>query len=469
MANGSPTSAIDRAKGKVDDSCWEGRRRRRFPSLRSAAVALGAFGLVVGSVAALAHFRGIPRVPVAAASTGDAPAAVKLAPAPGPAPLTPTAASLGPPFFDLDLGHQVSDAREVTAPAGKRTAHLTLDPRMQKAAQALIKQHKLPEAAIVMMDPETGAILVWASHVDASERRFGHGDFAAAAIAPSASVFKVVTAAALVEHDGATAQTRECFPRSAEQRIIPSDLIDDPLRDKWCMSLATAMGRSENAVFARVAHRHLSSAVLGETARAFGYGETIPFDLPVETSKLELSDDPLTFARTAAGFWNTTLSPLHAAYISAVVARGGTAVRPFLVRRMTTGAVVDYEAPEPASRPVVHAETAQALTTMMEHTVSEGTSYRAFHDAHRTPFLPVAVAGKTGTLNDPDGQHLYTWFTGFAPGHGAKKPVVVAVLVVNRPRWHVKANVVAREILREYFHEDTKAVASAERAERFVP
>ena len=102
-------------------------------------------------------------------------------------------------------------------------------------------------------------------------------------------------------------------------------------------------------------------------------------------------------------------------------------------------------------------ETAQALTKMMEVTVSEGTSYRAFHDARRLSFLPgVVVAGKTGTLTSAQDQRFYTWFTGFAPSRPIegmlKVPeVAVAVLVVNRPQWHVKANVLARELLREYF------------------
>jgi hypothetical protein len=32
-----------------------------------------------------------------------------------------------------------------------------------------------------------------------------------------------------------------------------------------------------------------------------------------------------------------------------------------------------------------------------------------------------------------------------------KKQVSIAVLVVNQPTWHVKANVLAREMLRAYF------------------
>ncbi|HEX7602661.1 MAG TPA: penicillin-binding transpeptidase domain-containing protein, partial [Polyangiaceae bacterium] len=108
-----------------------------------------------------------------------------------------------------------------------------------------------------------------------------------------------------------------------------------------------------------------------------------------------------------------------------------------------------------ALRRAVPSATAAAVTTMMEHTVSEGTSFRAFHGPKGAAFLPagLVVAGKTGTLNDPDGQHYYTWFTGFAPSHPkpGEKQIAIAVLVVNGPKWHVKANVVARGMLRAYF------------------
>ncbi len=179
-------------------------------------------------------------------------------------------------------------------------------------------------------------------------------------MAPSASVFKLVTAAALVDK-GATAQTRECFARSAEQRVVASDLEVDPLRDKWCMSLATAMGKSENAVFARLAHEKLDRPSLESTAHALGWAEPLSFDVSVQPSKLEVPDDALGFARTAAGFWNTTLSPLHAAVLSATIARGGVAMRPRIVARITTEAGhVDYEAPrEPETHRVLGDEVAQ--------------------------------------------------------------------------------------------------------------
>ena len=69
----------------------------------------------------------------------------------------------------------------------------------------------------------------------------------------------------------------------------------------------------------------------------------------------------------------------------------------------------------------------------MEHTVSEGTSFRAFHDARGVAFLPgIAVAAKTGTLTDAAAHRYYTWFTGFAPARPIPgvRQVAVGVLVV---------------------------------------
>lgn len=426
-------------------------------TLRSLGVALGAFSLVVGCVATLAHFRGVPRAHASLGAETNDPLAMKnvaIAPAP-PQPM--------PPFAGLDLAHiALGETGATAALPNKRVAALTIDARLQRAALAVMKQHKLPEATIVMMDPDTGAILAYASRIGERSR-----DLAVEATAPSASVFKLVTATALVEKEGATPDTRECFARSAEQRVLAQDLVVDPLRDKWCMTLATAMGKSENAVFARAAHEHLDKASLETAARALGYGAPIAFDVPVQPSKLDVPDDALGFARTAAGFWNTTLSPIHAAEISAIVARGGEAIRPHVVARITDDAGhVEYEAArDTETHRAISLGAAEALTAMMEHTITEGTSYRAFHDAHRTPFVPVGVAGKTGTLSDAEHgaePRLYSWFTGFAPSHAApgQKRVAIAVLVVNRPRWHVKANVVAREMLREFFREDAPRVAT---------
>ena len=214
---------------------------------------------------------------------------------------------------------------------------------------------------------------------------------------------------------------------------------------------------SLNTVFARLALRHLSPTQLEDTARALGFGEPLPFDIPVQVSELHFPTDPLGFARTAAGFWNSTLFALEAVLTSGLHDRArwradSTARRCSPKSTASTARPIWTSGPAPTLQRAVLPATAQALTTMMEHTVSDGTSYRAFHDGKGTPFLPgVSVAGKTGTLNDEKSRRFYTWFTGFAPSRPIPnvRQVAIAVLVVNLPTWRVKANVLAREMLHE--------------------
>ncbi len=351
----------------------------------------------------------------------------------------------------LDLSRTSSDSTGLLAPTGAGVARLTLDAELQHVALGLMAAHHLPEAAVVLMDVATGRLFVYASHVEKGPPR----DLCAEASAPSASVFKIVTAAALLEDAHLEPDTRQCYS-GGESRISSIDLVADPQRDRWCTTLAGALGRSINTVFARLASEHLAPLELDAMARRFGYGQSVSFDVPVQTSALHMPTEPLEFARTAAGFWNTTLSPIGAAEISAIVARGGESVRPGLVEKVvsSSGAVLWSAPEEPLSHRALARETADQLGAMMQHTVREGTSWRAFHDPHGTAFLPgIEVAGKTGTLTDGETHRYYTWFTGFAPMRSlpSLRQVAVAVLVVNGPAWQVKANVLARDVLRAYF------------------
>jgi cell division protein FtsI/penicillin-binding protein 2 len=405
-------------------------------------IAIAAAGTFVAAVFPLslhrataqgAHPRALPALPAPVA------AAASAAQRPAPAPL--------PPLTGVDLGRLQLRGDEAIAPAtGNRVAHLSVNPVLQRATQKLLRGYGFPEAAVVVLDTATGRTLVWASHVENGPPR----DLCVEANAPAASVFKIVTGAALVETAGLGPEARQCYS-GGEARINPIDLVDDRKRDRWCATLSEAMGRSLNAVFARLAVRNLSPATLVSTASAFGFGEPVPFDVPVAPSAVRIPEDKLGFARTAAGFWNTTLSPLEAATMASTLANKGETVRPFVVESVTDGDAVIYQAPpRQVVRRAVRTETAAALTAMMESTVTLGTSYRAFHDLQGRTFLPnIPVAGKTGSLTRAETEQFYTWFVGFAPSRTPE--VALAVLVVNSPTWRAKANVVARDVLRAYF------------------
>ncbi len=356
-------------------------------------------------------------------------------------------------FTGMNLGKiAIDDSGPAVRFGDNRVAKLSIDPTVQKVAEAIMTVNHVPMAAVVLMDTATGRVLAYASHVEGGTVA---RDLCVESDSPAASVFKIVTGATLVDAASLTPDTKECYS-GGEQRINASDLEPNPARDHWCTTLGGAMGLSTNTVFARLASRHLKRDDLDAKARALGFGQPVSFDVAVTPSQVDIPQDALGFARSAAGFVGSTLSPIHAAWLSATIARGGEPVRPYIVNEVVDAtAKVTFEARPPyVQKRALSLETAKSVTDMMEHTVSEGTSFKAFHDRTGKPFLPgMNVAGKTGTLADSTGAKLYTWFTGFAPSRpiAGVKQVAVAALVVNNPSWRIKANVLAREVLRAYF------------------
>jgi penicillin-binding protein A len=206
----------------------------------------------------------------------------------------------------------------------------------------------------------------------------------------------------------------------------------------------------------KLALQFLSPRKLARQADAYGFGAPLPFDVPTRESAVAMPSEKVEFARTAAGFWHTHLSPLHAAAIAASIANGGRMMRPELVERVidADGRVLLQSAPV-LHRKVTDPNTARQLATMMRSTVAQGTARRTFHDRRGRPLLPgVAVAGKTGTLSSERPYRGYTWWVGFAP---AEQPTIaLAVLVVNGPNWRIKASQVAAETLRHYLVEQPR-------------
>lgn len=352
-----------------------------------------------------------------------------------------------PALAEIDLT-SIDTRREVaSAPAhGKRTAELTVDPIYQEAADMLLQRGEMHSGSIVVTEVATGRVLAWSS-LSPGRRR----DINLEPIAPSASVFKIVTGSALVEQ-GVPLNEKYCYS-GGEHSLSMRDIEPDEERDKWCVTVGMALGRSINAVFARLALRHLERDKLRAAATRFGYGEDIPFDLPVAPSPIEIPDDELEYARMAAGFWHSKLSPFQATNIALTVANGGEMIRQHVVER-----VLDEEGKPLYERPkerqvlkrALDERTAWAVSKMMEQTVQNGTSFQSFHDKSGRPYLPdVRVAGKTGTLTEKKTDTFYTWWVGFAP---ARKPeIALSVLVVNRGAWRVKATNVAADVLRVYF------------------
>lgn len=392
---------------------------------------------------------------------GAAPALASAPPGPRPTLDTPDDHGAPPLLLDAQrLAEARLDGRErrfrVALDHG-RAAELTLEPKVQKMAERVLGSHEAPYQAAVMLRIDDGRVLAMAgrSSKGATEEKSA-AELCLEAWAPAASIFKLVTAAALVDA-GINPSERVCY-HGGVHSVEPSNLVDHP-NDRECRSFAFGLAKSQNAIIARLVHDHLKPETIERFARLFGWGRPIDGDLVTPVSEAIVPRDALAFARVSAGFWQSTLSPLHGAVIAATIARGGTTPPLHMVSRVVEGKH-DRRAEPPAPRRVLDEETARTIARMMVGTTQFGTARRFFHDRDGNPYLRrIAVAGKTGSLTRREGGYLaYSWFVGFAP---ARKPeVAVAVLLGNAPDWKVKAGQVARELLSGYFRGGRTVVAA---------
>ncbi len=325
---------------------------------------------------------------------------------------------------------------------------LTLDPLLQRVAKRSLERFRVDYGAVVAIRPQTGEILAMAEH---AEHRPDLRHLSLQSEGPAASIFKIVSAAALVEMGKLSHQSRICT-HGGHRRLTLYNLEDKAERDTQCETLAEALGSSNNVAFARWADRLLQPGQLQEMAERFLFNKRLPFLWGVGVSAAKIpTGSRLGFAQSAAGFVGTTLSPLHGALIAATIANGGKMMAPRLVARAQRGDQLLYEARWDALAQVVSPEVAREVVPMMVATTATGTASKYFNKRGKPLVAGLEVAGKTGTLTARDAgpARHYSWFVAFAPAEDPE--VAVACLIVNGDVWHTKAPVPAREVISAWF------------------
>lgn len=377
-----------------------------------------------------------------------------------PRPVEPAGLEVPPlPASAIAEGWRMRDGEAVLLRPDGSSLALTIEPALQERIEARLQRSKVPYAAVVALDPKTGAVLAMAEKRQA-ESWIGEHHGILRANAPAASVFKVITAAALLEAGVAPDRAVRYHGGS---RGIEAHHLEPSHRDNAEATLSEALARSINPIFARLAVQQLTAGGLAATAEDFRFGRPLPFDLPVAPSRLEIDAGALALGRVAAGFEGSHLSPLHAALLAATVANDGVMMRPYVV-------ATDSLQPGKTRRPaplakVLQPKQAEALRQMMVGTVQAGSATRQFQP-WPDRFSHVAVAGKTGTL-DVRGEQFagYTWFVGFAPADDPK--IAIAALAVNERGWWVRGPTLARHALLSYLelHPEIGAPAPADQPE----
>ncbi|MFC8502129.1 peptidoglycan D,D-transpeptidase FtsI family protein [Pedococcus sp. NPDC057267] len=319
---------------------------------------------------------------------------------------------------------------------------LTLNPKAQAAAdQALGNQR----GAVVALNPKTGEILALVSHpsydpsvlsshdtatVVAAWKKLladGNAPLVDRAIAgnlyPPGSTFKIVTTAAALESGKFTEESQVPGPATLDLPQTTVNLPNDDRRpcgpnDKT--SLTHALEISCNTAYGWLGMQVGADAFRAQAAK-FGIGDRLSIPMTVTPSSVPDQLNQPQLAQSAIGQYDVRVTPLQMAMVAAAIANKGIVMKPYLVSKVTSSDLetIDEAQPEQMSQ-AVSANTAAALTRMMQAVVKSGTGTAAQING-------VDVAGKTGTAQHATGQPPHAWFISFAP---AQDPAVAVAVVV---------------------------------------
>ncbi|MFR3273242.1 MAG: penicillin-binding transpeptidase domain-containing protein [Slackia sp.] len=319
---------------------------------------------------------------------------------------------------------------------------LTLNSKIQQAAEEVLEGYK---GAVVVMDPNTGAVLALASSptysnadvesllAAASSGSDSSGgaliNRATNALYAPGSTFKLVTLTALLENGLATESTQVESPAFAT--IGNGELSNANDIGYGTITLKRATEVSSNTAFGALGAEKVGSNLLVETAEKFGFNKAIDdFELPLYTS---LMPDPeeMTEWETAwaacgqpVGQHESPAGPqatvMQMAMVASAIANDGVLETPYFVEGVyNSKGERSFTASAKAYGTVMSKQTADSITDMMIGVVENGTGYEA-------AISGVEVAGKTGTA-ETNKEYNDSWFVGFAPADNPSVVVAVAI------------------------------------------
>ena len=383
--------------------------------------------------------------------------------------------------IEVDVNGQPVQVLDERQPVPGNDVVLTLDYSIQQAAeqamdkrlrylQSRLHRRKAKAAAAVVMNPKTGEILAMASRPAFNPNVFNGGisekdwdvlvgnpfnpltNRAIAGEYPPGSVFKIITGTAALELGKVT--TQEKILDTGKHWLIPKGNAGGEALG-W-IDFKEALSKSDNVYFYEMGNR-VGIDNLEKYARLYGLGAATGINLPGEAKGLvanrrykeEMYEDRWYLSETfdaAIGQGFQLVTPLQMAMVMGEVANGGYRYRPFLVSKIVSpaGKTIQAFLPEQTGRANISGPTLAVIRhALQEVALPGGTAAQVFQG------FPVAIAGKTGTAENSQGDD-HGWFVAYAPFENPK--VVVAVVVEHGGYGSQSAAPIAKDILAAVFH-----------------
>jgi penicillin-binding protein 1A len=308
-----------------------------------------------------------------------------------------------PYFFGYVRDLLIREYGAETVRSGGLTVYTTIIPRYQRYARIAINQTLTeptdPAAAVVSVDPRSGAIRAMAAVIPSRRGKRNEFNLLSQARRQPGSTFKTFVLTAAVA-EGIDPATSYYVSAPFTYRPVEDGNCDDG--SWWCVktydssyngwtSIESATIRSDNTVYAQLT-LDLGARKVAEMARRLGV-----------RSRLDVNGAYVP----AMGLGSIAVSPLDMASAYATLAAGGVYSEPMAIRRVVLpNGKVDTEAGwgNPRRTRVISDGVAYTVTKILEDNMLSGTGTGAYFGR--------PAAGKTGTTDE----HADAWFAGYTPG-----------------------------------------------------
>lgn len=330
----------------------------------------------------------------------------------------------------------------------------TLDSGIQKAAYDALGSRK---GAVVVMDPDTGAILGMVSKPDFDPNKIKDNwdelisdknddstllNRAAQGLYPPGSTFKLLT---LIEYMRENGDYRDFSYNCKGSASIDGYKINCYNRKRHGKEdIVSAFAASCNSAFATIG-TELNKKKFRMLCRSFLFNEELPVDFEYKKSSFSLNKSYTTgdVMQTAIGQGKTLVSPLHNAIIISAVANGGYIVTPHIADRMVSAGnrtvkTFSYK----NGNTVIDSSEISFIKECLHEVTKSGTAAQLSgreYDAY----------GKTGTAQFDSGKDSHAWFIGYAELDGRK--IAVSIIVEKAGTGSDYAVPVAKKIFDSYY------------------
>jgi penicillin-binding protein A len=325
----------------------------------------------------------------------------------------------------------------------------SLDMKLQKYIIAKLDRRTSRHIGLISMDPSTGKILAMVgfdktgtSSNPCIDNRF-----------PAASIFKIVTAAAAIELHDFKSDTNLTF-NGGKYTLYKSQIKERNGSHTNRISFKDAFAQSVNPVFGKIGALRLGKKSLEKYATNFGFNSQIHFELPISPSLISITDEPYHWAEIACGYnRQTTLSPLHAAMISAAIVNRGQMIEPTIIDRIIdeNGNAL-YQRETIPMRQTIRADSATKMIRLMNATITSGTGRKIFRGHSNDKVLSrLNIGGKSGSIDNKSHDARYDWFVGFAMEKDGDKKIIVSAVVAHEKFIGVRAGAYVKMAIKKYF------------------